>query len=146
MKWESFLAIVPYNSYKIDVAKSSMNLFRIVYRKLSILKILLELFICDFQVMNVGTSVAKVGFFGEMNQRLWCLTHIETLRLYFLRLVQVYLIDFYNLGIISSQIIWHMFYAIFLCKSQVHWNKFITASKLTQLKKTFSLALVLLSH
>ncbi|KAG9443778.1 hypothetical protein H6P81_015118 [Aristolochia fimbriata] len=30
-------------------------------------------------VMNVGTSVGKVGFFGERNQKLWCLTHIETL-------------------------------------------------------------------
>ncbi|XP_042516190.1 WD repeat-containing protein GTS1 isoform X2 [Macadamia integrifolia] len=30
-------------------------------------------------VMNVGTSIGKVGFFGEMNQKLWCLTHIETL-------------------------------------------------------------------
>ncbi|KAM0933092.1 putative transcription factor WD40-like family [Dioscorea sansibarensis] len=33
-------------------------------------------------VMNVGTSVAKFGFFGEMNQRLWCLTHIETLSIW----------------------------------------------------------------
>ncbi|XP_068663228.1 WD repeat-containing protein GTS1 [Aristolochia californica] len=30
-------------------------------------------------VMNVGTSIGKVGFFGEKNQNLWCLTHIETL-------------------------------------------------------------------
>ncbi|KAJ4957177.1 hypothetical protein NE237_013960 [Protea cynaroides] len=30
-------------------------------------------------VMNVGTSIGKVGFFGEMNQKLWCLTHIETI-------------------------------------------------------------------
>ncbi|KAJ4968895.1 hypothetical protein NE237_015596 [Protea cynaroides] len=30
-------------------------------------------------VMNVGTSIGKVGFFGEMKQKLWCLTHIETL-------------------------------------------------------------------
>jgi WD repeat-containing protein 89 len=30
--------------------------------------------------MNVETSVAKVGFFGNENQKLWCLTHIETLR------------------------------------------------------------------
>ncbi|XP_043710927.1 WD repeat-containing protein GTS1 isoform X2 [Telopea speciosissima] len=30
-------------------------------------------------VMNVSTSIGKVGFFGEMNQKLWCLTHIETL-------------------------------------------------------------------
>ncbi|KAK1278177.1 hypothetical protein QJS04_geneDACA007273 [Acorus gramineus] len=31
-------------------------------------------------VMNVGTSISKIGFFGQMNQKLWCLTHIETLR------------------------------------------------------------------
>ncbi|KAJ7977554.1 WD repeat-containing protein 89-like protein [Quillaja saponaria] len=30
-------------------------------------------------VINVGTSIAKVGFFGETYQKLWCLTHIETL-------------------------------------------------------------------
>ncbi|KAK1291245.1 hypothetical protein QJS10_CPB17g01319 [Acorus calamus] len=30
-------------------------------------------------VMNVGTSISKIGFFGQMNQKLWCLTHIETL-------------------------------------------------------------------
>ncbi|XP_051118699.1 WD repeat-containing protein GTS1 isoform X2 [Andrographis paniculata] len=30
-------------------------------------------------VLNVGTSIGKVGFFGEANQKLWCLTHIETL-------------------------------------------------------------------
>ncbi|XP_062202856.1 WD repeat-containing protein GTS1-like isoform X2 [Phragmites australis] len=30
-------------------------------------------------VMNAETSVAKVGFFGNMYQKLWCLTHIETL-------------------------------------------------------------------
>ncbi|KQJ81645.1 WD repeat-containing protein GTS1 [Brachypodium distachyon] len=30
-------------------------------------------------VMNVETSVAKVGFYGNMYQKLWCLTHIETL-------------------------------------------------------------------
>ncbi|KAL5060552.1 hypothetical protein RYX36_032156 [Vicia faba] len=29
-------------------------------------------------VINVGTSIAKVGFFGESYQKLWCLTHIET--------------------------------------------------------------------
>ncbi|KAM7501226.1 hypothetical protein LguiB_000130 [Lonicera macranthoides] len=29
-------------------------------------------------VMNVGTSIGKVGFLGEGNQKLWCLTHIET--------------------------------------------------------------------
>ncbi|KAL7112721.1 hypothetical protein ACP275_04G019800 [Erythranthe tilingii] len=30
-------------------------------------------------VLNVGTSIGKVGFFGATNQKLWCLTHIETL-------------------------------------------------------------------
>ncbi|KZV32357.1 WD repeat-containing protein 89 [Dorcoceras hygrometricum] len=30
-------------------------------------------------VFNVGTSIGKVGFLGEANQKLWCLTHIETL-------------------------------------------------------------------
>ncbi|XP_059625687.1 WD repeat-containing protein GTS1 [Cornus florida] len=30
-------------------------------------------------VINVGTSIGKVGFLGEKNQKLWCLTHIETL-------------------------------------------------------------------
>ncbi|XP_006663956.1 WD repeat-containing protein GTS1 isoform X1 [Oryza brachyantha] len=30
-------------------------------------------------VLNVETSVAKVGFFGNTYQKLWCLTHIETL-------------------------------------------------------------------
>ncbi|KAL6515985.1 hypothetical protein OROGR_019290 [Orobanche gracilis] len=30
-------------------------------------------------VVNVGTSIGKVGFFGDTNQKLWCLTHIETL-------------------------------------------------------------------
>ncbi|PSS14673.1 WD repeat-containing protein [Actinidia chinensis var. chinensis] len=30
-------------------------------------------------VINVGTSIGKVGFFGEASQKLWCLTHIETL-------------------------------------------------------------------
>ncbi|KAL0920177.1 hypothetical protein M5K25_009295 [Dendrobium thyrsiflorum] len=33
-------------------------------------------------VMNVGTSVGKFGFFGEKNQKLWCLTHIETLSIW----------------------------------------------------------------
>ncbi|CAN6347507.1 unnamed protein product [Urochloa humidicola] len=33
-------------------------------------------------VMNVETSVAKVGFFGNMYQKLWCLTHIETLSIW----------------------------------------------------------------
>ncbi|GAU11213.1 hypothetical protein TSUD_342030 [Trifolium subterraneum] len=30
-------------------------------------------------VINVGTSIARVGFFEENYQKLWCLTHIETL-------------------------------------------------------------------
>ncbi|KAL5201869.1 hypothetical protein ABZP36_036223 [Zizania latifolia] len=30
-------------------------------------------------VMNVETSVARVGFFGNTYQKLWCLSHIETL-------------------------------------------------------------------
>ncbi|KAL3517450.1 hypothetical protein ACH5RR_020039 [Cinchona calisaya] len=30
-------------------------------------------------VLNVGTSIGKVGFFGDTNQKLWCSTHIETL-------------------------------------------------------------------
>lgn len=30
-------------------------------------------------VMNVETSVSKVGFYGNTYQKLWCLTHIETL-------------------------------------------------------------------
>ncbi|XP_035549687.1 WD repeat-containing protein GTS1-like isoform X2 [Juglans regia] len=30
-------------------------------------------------VINVGTSVGKVGFLGGKQQKLWCLTHIETL-------------------------------------------------------------------
>ncbi|XP_020253663.1 WD repeat-containing protein 89 homolog isoform X2 [Asparagus officinalis] len=33
-------------------------------------------------VMNVGTSIAKVGFFGQRNEKLWCLTHIETLSIW----------------------------------------------------------------
>ncbi|GAB4849387.1 Protein gts1 [Ancistrocladus abbreviatus] len=33
-------------------------------------------------VMNVGTSIGKVGFFGEKYQKLWCLTHIETLSIW----------------------------------------------------------------
>ncbi|XP_065861322.1 WD repeat-containing protein GTS1 isoform X2 [Euphorbia lathyris] len=33
------------------------------------------------QVMNTGTSIGKVGFFGE-NRKLWCLTHIETLSIW----------------------------------------------------------------
>ncbi|KMT05980.1 hypothetical protein BVRB_7g164680 [Beta vulgaris subsp. vulgaris] len=30
-------------------------------------------------VMNVGTSIGKIGFFGQDYEKLWCLTHIETL-------------------------------------------------------------------
>ncbi|WVZ72514.1 hypothetical protein U9M48_020959 [Paspalum notatum var. saurae] len=33
-------------------------------------------------VMNAETSVAKVGFFGNAYQKLWCLTHIETLSIW----------------------------------------------------------------
>lgn len=33
-------------------------------------------------VINVGTSIGKVGFFGEMHQKLWCLTLIETLSIW----------------------------------------------------------------
>ncbi|PAN20404.1 hypothetical protein PAHAL_3G405700 [Panicum hallii] len=33
-------------------------------------------------VMNAETSIAKVGFFGNMYQKLWCLTHIETLSIW----------------------------------------------------------------
>ncbi|GMN38018.1 hypothetical protein TIFTF001_007271 [Ficus carica] len=33
-------------------------------------------------VINVGTSIGKVGFFGETSQKLWCLTHIETLSIW----------------------------------------------------------------
>lgn len=33
-------------------------------------------------VISVGTSVGKVGFFGETNKHLWCLTHIETLSIW----------------------------------------------------------------
>lgn len=32
-----------------------------------------------YSVMNVGTSIGKVGFFGQDHEKLWCLTHIETL-------------------------------------------------------------------
>ncbi|MQL90398.1 hypothetical protein Taro_022991 [Colocasia esculenta] len=32
-------------------------------------------------VMNVGTSINKIGFFGQ-NRKLWCLTHIETLSIW----------------------------------------------------------------
>ncbi|KAH7578354.1 hypothetical protein JRO89_XS01G0371900 [Xanthoceras sorbifolium] len=35
-----------------------------------------------FSVINVGTSIGKVGFFGETYQKLWCLTHIETLSIW----------------------------------------------------------------
>ncbi|KAK3041497.1 hypothetical protein RJ639_000474 [Escallonia herrerae] len=30
-------------------------------------------------VINIGTSIGKVGFLGEANEKLWCLSHIETL-------------------------------------------------------------------
>ncbi|CAN6468911.1 unnamed protein product [Victoria cruziana] len=30
-------------------------------------------------VMNVGTSISKLGLFGDRSRKLWCLTHIETL-------------------------------------------------------------------
>lgn len=33
-------------------------------------------------VMGVGTSVGKIGFCGSSNERLWCLTHIETLSIW----------------------------------------------------------------
>ncbi|TVU51611.1 hypothetical protein EJB05_03051 [Eragrostis curvula] len=33
-------------------------------------------------VMNAETSVARVGFFGNTYQKLWCLTHIETLSIW----------------------------------------------------------------
>ncbi|KAL5701252.1 Protein gts1 [Ranunculus cassubicifolius] len=33
-------------------------------------------------VMNVGTSIAKIGFCGNMNSKLWCMTHIETLSIW----------------------------------------------------------------
>ncbi|KAI7994720.1 Serine/threonine-protein kinase BSK5 [Camellia lanceoleosa] len=36
----------------------------------------------ETKVINVGTSIGKVGFFGEASQKLWYLTHIETLRYY----------------------------------------------------------------
>ncbi|CAL9052126.1 WD repeat-containing protein GTS1-like [Musa acuminata AAA Group] len=36
-------------------------------------------------VMNVETSIAKIGFFGRMNQKFWCLTHIETLSIWDLK-------------------------------------------------------------
>ena len=42
--------------------------------------------------MNAETSVAKVGFFGNMYQKLWCLTHIETLRYLLWIFVHVYII------------------------------------------------------
>lgn len=34
----------------------------------------------SMQVMSVGISVAKVGFYGRNYERLWCQTHIETVR------------------------------------------------------------------
>ncbi|XP_048336515.2 WD repeat-containing protein GTS1 [Ziziphus jujuba] len=33
-------------------------------------------------VINVETSIGKLGFFGESYQKLWCLTHIETLSIW----------------------------------------------------------------
>ncbi|KAB5569447.1 hypothetical protein DKX38_003240 [Salix brachista] len=33
-------------------------------------------------VINVGTSIGKVGFFGETYKKLWCLTHIESLSIW----------------------------------------------------------------
>ncbi|XP_024517926.1 WD repeat-containing protein GTS1 [Selaginella moellendorffii] len=30
-------------------------------------------------VLSVGTSVARVGFYGESNEKVWCLTHTESL-------------------------------------------------------------------
>ncbi|KAJ9187770.1 hypothetical protein P3X46_003190 [Hevea brasiliensis] len=33
-------------------------------------------------VINVGTSIGKVGFFGDNYQKLWCLTHIESLSIW----------------------------------------------------------------
>ncbi|KAL8151274.1 hypothetical protein V2J09_021082 [Rumex salicifolius] len=30
-------------------------------------------------VMNVGTSIGRVGFFGDRSEKLWCLSHIESL-------------------------------------------------------------------
>ncbi|XP_074304622.1 WD repeat-containing protein GTS1 [Silene latifolia] len=33
-------------------------------------------------VLNVGTSIGKIGFFGQSNEKLWCLSHIETLSIW----------------------------------------------------------------
>ncbi|XP_011033552.1 PREDICTED: WD repeat-containing protein 89 homolog [Populus euphratica] len=33
-------------------------------------------------VINVGTSIGKVGFFGDTYQKLWCLTYIESLSIW----------------------------------------------------------------
>lgn len=33
-------------------------------------------------VMGVGTSVGRIGFYGASSERLWCLTHIETLSIW----------------------------------------------------------------
>ncbi|KAJ6338476.1 hypothetical protein OIU76_008031 [Salix suchowensis] len=33
-------------------------------------------------VINVGTSIGKVGFFGETYKKLWCLTYIESLSIW----------------------------------------------------------------
>ncbi|XVF32756.1 hypothetical protein REPUB_Repub17cG0110600 [Reevesia pubescens] len=37
---------------------------------------------CQSQVINVGTSIGKVGFFGDSSEKLWCLTNIETLSIW----------------------------------------------------------------
>ncbi len=37
----------------------------------------------------MGTSIGKVGFLGERYQKLWCLTHIETLRYYLFPLTAI---------------------------------------------------------
>ncbi|KAL0896233.1 hypothetical protein Bca101_080194 [Brassica carinata] len=33
-------------------------------------------------VINVGTSIGKIGFLGDCYQKLWCLTHIESLSIW----------------------------------------------------------------
>ncbi|KAL3702104.1 hypothetical protein R1sor_020126 [Riccia sorocarpa] len=33
----------------------------------------------QYETMSVGTSIGKIGFYGTYSQKLWCLTHIETL-------------------------------------------------------------------
>jgi hypothetical protein len=47
------------------------------------------------QVMSIGTSVSRIGFYGSNQEKLWWLTHIESLRLasqFVLILGRVYLI------------------------------------------------------